>query len=248
MTVADPALVDEIRARARVVRDRISRAAHASGRDPAQIRLVAVTKTRSVDVVRAAVVAGLTDLGENRVQELQEKRSAVPAATWHLVGRLQRNKVRHVVDEQILIHSLDRVDLADEIQVRAARAGLVQSVLVQVNVGDDPAKGGCSVHRTGELVAYAQRLPNLLVSGLMTVPPLTPPGNDPPRNAAVHFARLRALRDEIRGTVPTVTELSMGMSADLEAAVTEGATMVRIGTDLFGTRGEPEYRGTKETG
>jgi PLP dependent protein len=247
MTV-NPALVAEIRARVRAVRERITTAARASGRDPAEIRLVAVTKTHPVEVVHAAVAAGLTDLGENRVQELQEKRAAAPSATWHLVGRLQRNKVRHVVDGHVLIHSLDRVELADEIQARAARAGVVQPVLVQVNVGDDPAKGGCAVHRTGELVAYAQRLPNLLVTGLMTVPPLPPPGSDPPHSAAVHFARLRALRDEIRGTVPTVTELSMGMSADLESAVAEGATMVRVGTDLFGTRGEPAHRGTKETG
>jgi PLP dependent protein len=245
---ADPALVAVLRARAETVRARIASAARDAGREPDDVRLVAVTKTHPVEVVRAALAAGLTDLGENRVQELRAKRDAAPEARWHLIGRLQRNKVRHVVDGHTLIHSLDRAELADEIQARSARLGVVQPVLVQVNVGDDPAKGGCAVHRTGELVAYAQALPNLLVTGLMTVPPLPPPGSDPRAAATVHFARLRELRDEVRRAAPTVVELSMGMSADLEAAVAEGATMVRVGTDLFGARDEPAHGGTKEAG
>lgn len=231
--------------RAALVRSRIARAAVAVGRDPGAVTLVAVTKTHPVAVAAAALRAGLTDLGENRVDELVERAAALPGARWHLVGRLQGNKVRDAVGRATVIHSVDRPGLVDAIARRAAAQGLVQAILVQVNVGDDPAKGGCRLAEAEGLVAYAREHRGVRVEGLMTVPPLPPPGVDPLLAARPHFAALRELRDRIGsapapGEVPGGTErglhLSMGMSQDLEAAVAEGATMVRIGTALLGPR------------
>ena len=164
----------------------------------------------------------------------------MPAARWHLVGRLQRNKVRDVVGRGWLLHAVDRRPLVDAIAARAEALGVVQDVLVQVNVGADPATAGCDPADLEGLVTYAAARPGLRVRGLMTVPPLPPPGEDPGVAAAPRFARLRSARDALRDRVPALEELSMGMSEDLEAAVREGATMVRVGTALFGAR--PEVR------
>lgn len=224
------------------VHERIERAADAAGRRSADITLIGVTKTHPPELAQAAVDAGLVDLGENRVQELVAKRDRVTGARWHLIGQLQRNKVRDIVGSQILVHSLDRRRLADALSRRAVDAGTVQRVLVQVNVGDDPAKGGCEVDGTVDLVAYARDLPNLAIEGLMTIPPLPPTGADPVESTRPHFATLRRLRDTCRERYPEVMHLSMGMSGDLEAAVAEGATMVRVGTALFGTRADGPWR------
>lgn len=219
------------------VRGRIARAAESVGRDPSQVRLVAVTKTHPIDVVRSAAAAGLHDLGENRVDELVAK-SAEVAVRWHLVGRLQRNKVRDVVGRASLIHSVDRPQLADAIGRHAAADERVQDVLIQVNVGDDPAKAGCSLAGVGELVSYASSTPGVRVVGLMTVPPLPGAGIAPDDAARPLFRRLREVRDGLQGQHPDLVELSMGMSDDLGSAVEEGATMVRIGSALFGSRQE----------
>ncbi len=223
--------------RAAAVRMRIDRAAAQAGRDPADVRLVAVTKTHPVELARAAVEVGLEDLAENRVDELVAKHDQV-SARWHLVGQLQRNKVRDVVGRAHLIHSVDRQSLVDTIGRHAAARGLTQDVLIQVNVGDDPAKGGCGLSDADGLVSYAAAVPGVRVRGLMTVPPLPPQGADADAAAAPHFRMLRALRDRLREQDPDVQELSMGMSDDLESAVQEGATMVRIGSALFGPREE----------
>ncbi len=228
---------EQLRARIDRVRERISSAARAVGRDPDDVRLVAVTKTHPVETVQAAVAAGLHDLGENRTDELARKSSQV-VATWHLVGRLQRNKVRDVVGRAALIHSVDRPSLLDAISRSAAQLEVVQEVLLQVNVGEDPAKGGCSLPELFELVSYASSLPNVRVVGLMTVPPLPAAGEDANQAARPFFHRLREARDTLRADYPDLAELSMGMSDDLEAAVQEEATMVRIGSALFGQRGE----------
>jgi len=218
------------------VRGRIAVAAAAVGRDPSDITLVAVAKTVSTEVTKDAFLLGADHLGENRVADLMAKRRDIPEANWHMVGRLQRNKVRDVVDGKTLIHSLDRRSLADAIQRHAAQLGVTQPVLVQVNVGEDPAKGGCQVNEVGDLVAYADRLTNLRVEGLMTVPPLPTSKSNALAEAAGHFATLRQCRDQVAAEVPTVRILSMGMSADLDAAIEQGATMVRVGTDIFGPR------------
>lgn len=234
--------------RAAAVRRRVIRACEAADRRPSSVQIVAVTKTHPPQLARAAVAAGLEDLGENRVEELLDKAPLVAHARWHLVGRLQRRKVRDVVGRQILVHSVDRRSLADALSRRAEEAGAIQRVLVQVNVGDDPAKGGCRVDEALDLVAYARLLPNLTVEGLMTVPPMPPDGTDPNTETRPHFARLRALRDDARDRFPEVVHLSMGMSADLEAAVAEGATMVRIGSAIFGARGDRPWRPTDDPG
>ena len=219
------------------VRARIAHAAATVDRDPAEVRLIAVTKTHPVDVARAAVAAGLDDLGENRVDELVEKSTQLEAR-WHLVGQLQRNKVRDVVGRVALIHSVDRTQLVDTIGRLATERGLVQDVLVQVNVGDDPAKAGCRLAEVGDLVSYAAATPGVRVVGLMTVPPLPGAGLAPDDAARPLFRRLREARDELRAEHADLVELSMGMSDDLGSAVQEGATMVRIGSALFGSREE----------
>lgn len=229
-------------ARLAQVRGRIERAARAAGRATEDVLLLGVTKTHPPAVARAAVELGLSDLAENRVQELVAKRAEVAGARWHLVGPLQRNKVRDVVGTQVLVHSVDRRSLVDELSRRAVRAEVVQRLLIQVNVGDDPAKSGCHLTETTDLVAYARSRPNLTVEGLMTIPPLPPPGQDAAAAARPHFAALRAQRDELRAEMPELVHLSMGMSGDLEAAVAEGATMVRVGTALFGPRGAGPWR------
>jgi PLP dependent protein len=228
---------DDLQARLRSVRERIARAAEVAGRDPADIRLVAVTKTHPVELARAAVALGLEDLGENRVDELVAKHAQLDAR-WHLVGQLQRNKVRDVVGRAQLIHSVDRRALVDAIGRHASAGGFVQDVLIQVNVGEDPAKAGCHLADAEDLVSYAVGTPGVRVVGLMTVPPLPPDGVDPDAAARPLFRRLRKARDGLRVRHPDLQELSMGMSDDLESAIQEGATMVRVGSALFGSRGE----------
>jgi PLP dependent protein len=239
-------LDEQLAANVAAVRARIAAAAERAGRRTADVQLIGVTKTHPPERCQAAVAAGLADLGENRVQELLAKLPRVTGARWHLIGRLQRNKVKDVVGRQVLVHSVDRRSLAAALSRRAAGTGVVQRVLVQVNVGDDPAKGGCHVDETLDLVAYARDLPNLAVEGLMTVPPMPPEGTDHATAAKPHFETLRRLRDEARSRYPEVVHLSMGMSADLEAAVAEGATMIRIGTALFGPRGTGPWRAEED--
>lgn len=237
----EPTMTD-LAERVGIVRERLEAAASAAGRQAADVRLMAVSKTHPPERAAAAVTAGVVDLGENRVQELLAKQPLVQGARWHLIGALQRNKVRDVVGRQVLVHSLDRRSLADALSARAEREGSVQRVLVQVNVADDPAKGGCRLDELDELVAYARDLPNLAVEGLMTIPPMPAAGADPADAARPHFASLREARDRLRSRYPEVVHLSMGMSADLEAAVAEGATIVRLGTAIFGPRGDAPWR------
>ncbi len=232
----------ELAQRLAETRRRIATAAEAAGRHPGDVILLGVTKTHPPQLCRMAVELGVEDLAENRVQELIAKRTEVTGARWHLVGRLQRNKVKDLIGTHVLIHSVDRRSLVDELSRRAERAGVVQRVLVQVNVGDDPAKGGCHLTETEALVAYARGRPNLAIEGLMTIPPMPPAGSDHASAARPLFAALREQRDSLRARFPEVAHLSMGMSADLEAAVAEGATMVRVGTALFGPRGEAPWR------
>lgn len=213
------------------VRTRIGAAAARAGRDPRAITLVAVSKNVDVGAVRALRAAGQADFGENRAQELQQKVAALAESRvrWHFVGRLQRNKVKEVVGVATLIHSVDRVELGEAIGDRAGRRNLVQRVLVQVNVGEDPAKGGCAPEAAAGLVARLRRFEGIACVGLMTMPPLGP-------DVRPLFRRLRELRDRLRRRFPEVTELSMGMSRDFDVAVEEGATMVRVGQALFGQR------------
>jgi pyridoxal phosphate enzyme (YggS family) len=211
------------------VRDRIAMAAQRAGRDPAAVTIVAVTKGHPLEVAREAAAQGLLNLGENRVQEALAKQEAWPDSPvrWHLVGHLQRNKVRHAAGRFALIHSLDSVRLADALEQEAGKRGIRQDVLVEVNVAREPQKTGALPHEVEALVRHARGLSHLNVRGLMTMAPLT---GDAGLIRAV-FSGLRELSDRLG-----LTELSMGMSNDFEIAVEEGATMVRLGTVLFGER------------
>ncbi len=223
----------EIADRAAALRRRIDAAAEEAGRDPARVRIVAVTKTWPATVCRAAHDAGLTLLGENRVQEALPKVAVVPEATWHLVGHLQSNKVRPAVGAFDWIHAVDSPALLRRIEVQAHDAGRAPHLLIQVNVTDEPQKAGLGPEALAdaELLAAIAALRRSRLVGLMTI---ARQGADP-RPA---FARLRALRDDLEQRAGIgLPELSMGMSADVIEAVREGATLVRIGTALFGTRG-----------
>ena len=197
------------------------------------VRIVAVTKTHGPEAVRAAVAAGLRDIGENRVQEAMEKQDALAGVRvdWHLIGTLQRNKARHAVGRFALIHSVDRLDLAAELDRRAAE-GSRQAVLVQVNCSDEPQKGGVEPDGLPALLDALGGLARLEVRGLMTMSALTDDVGEQRRA----FRRLRELRDAGERSGHQLPELSMGMSGDFAVAVEEGATMIRLGTLLFGER------------
>lgn len=197
------------------------------------VRVVAVTKTHPAAAVRAAVAAGLRDIGENRVQEALEKQEIledVPAA-WHLIGTLQRNKARHAAGRFALIHSVDRADLATEL-ARRVPPGTRQEILVQVNCSDEAQKGGVEPDGLAALLDHLDGLSTLDLKGLMTMSALTEDATEQRRS----FRLLRELRDSSERSGRQLPELSMGMSGDFAVAVEEGATMVRLGTALFGER------------
>ncbi|MFI5206694.1 MAG: YggS family pyridoxal phosphate-dependent enzyme [Gemmatimonadales bacterium] len=218
------------------VRERIAQAARRAGRDPAVVRIVAVTKSHPVEVVRQAAGEGLLDIGENRVQEALAKQEAWPDAPvrWHLIGHLQRNKAKLVAGRFALIHSLDSVRLADALEQAAAAKNVVQDVLVQVNVAREDQKDGCAPEQAEALVAHALAQPHLRLRGMMAMAPFT----DDVAVQRATFRGLRELRDRIDSSLQlsTLSVLSMGMSSDFEIAVEEGATLLRLGTILFGER------------
>jgi len=220
----------------KTVTGRIAAAAERSGRDLSSVDLVVVTKTVGVDMIRQAVAAGALTLGENRIQEAKEKIEKLgPIASWHLIGRLQSNKARHAVRLFDLIHSVDSLDLAMEIDKQAAKIGKVQDVLVEVNLSGEASKAGVASEDTLALIKGAARLKNIAIKGLMTMPPFS----DSPEDSRPYFKRLRELSDSVaRENIPGISmkELSMGMSGDFEVAIEEGATMVRVGTAIFGQR------------
>lgn len=200
------------------------------------VRIVAVTKTHGPEAVRAAVAAGLAAVGENRVQEALPKMEATAdlAVEWHLIGGLQRNKARQAVGKFALIHSVDRADLAAELD-RRAESGAVQRVLVQVNCSAEPQKGGVEPAELAALLDQVRAMPRLRVDGLMTMAEFTDDETVQRRT----FALLRTLRDQMQAEGHRLPELSMGMSGDYPAAVAEGATMLRLGSILFGPRPQP---------
>ena len=223
------------------VREAIAAAALAAGRDPGTVRLVAVTKGHPLAAAEAAVAAGLTDLGENRVEELEEKRAAFAAATgpqravrWHMIGHVQGRKAKRAVELADLIHSVDSLGLAERLARAAAAAGHTAAVLAQVNTSGEAAKYGLARDEAEDAVLAMAALGGLRVAGLMTMAPLT----DDQRVQAETFRRLRELRERLVARDARVGgELSMGMTNALGVAIREGSTMVRIGTALFGERG-----------
>ncbi|MBI1847453.1 MAG: YggS family pyridoxal phosphate-dependent enzyme [Candidatus Rokubacteria bacterium] len=220
--------MDDIRANLARVQERIQRAAERAGRRAADVTLVAVSKTVPVARVAEAIAAGVPALGENRVQEAKEKIAALGhPVPWHLIGHLQTNKVKDALALFDLIHSLDRLELARECDKRARAAGKTVDVLVQVNVGGEASKGGFEPDEVAGALETLATLSALRVRGLMTIPPAVARAEE----ARGWFRTLRALGERHR-----LRELSMGMSADFEVAIEEGATMVRVGTAIFGAR------------
>lgn len=229
---------DTIARRYHAVRERVAEAALRVGRRPSEVTIVVAAKGFGVEAVRAVVEAGARDVGENYVQEALRKAGAVevPELRWHMIGRLQRNKAKLAVRLFDLIHSVDRLELAHALGSSATAMGGIARCLIEVNLDGEPSKGGVHVAGLPELLAAIARLPNVEVRGLMTIPA---PGIA--RESRRRFARLRGLRDHLDGLrLPHVQlkELSMGMSADFEEAVEEGATFVRIGNAIFGPRAE----------
>ncbi len=215
------------------LRERIERACERVGRDPSSVELVAVSKAHPEERIREAYDAGLRVFGENYAQELAEKADALgdlPGLRWRFVGHLQRNKIKLIERARATVDTLDSIRLAEALSARAETGGYTLEVLIQVNVGGETQKSGCTPEEVPPLVEVARQLPGLALRGLMTVAPHF----DDPEDARPSFAELRRLAEDHR-----LETLSMGMTHDLEPAVAEGATMVRIGTALFGER-EPD--------
>jgi hypothetical protein len=227
----------DIRANLGRVQEAIARACARAGRSPDHLLLIAVSKTVDAERIRRAVAAGVAALGENRVQEAREKIEALGRPVpWHLIGSLQTNKAKDAARLFDWIHSVDRLELARELSRRAHGAERTLDVLLQVNLGDEPQKGGVAPAEVKRLHEAVAGLPGLRVRGLMAIPPAT----ESAERARPYFRRLRELREELG-----LEHLSMGMSADFEVAIEEGATMVRVGTAIFGPRA-PRASGPSE--
>ena len=219
------------------IRNRIKAAAESCGRRPESIQLVAVSKTIPVERVKAAVVEGINIMGENYIQEARAKIEALAdmPVSWHFIGHLQRNKAKFAVQLFDLIHSVDSIRLAREIDKQAGKIAKNQAILIQVNTGKEATKTGIYEEDAMALVREAAQLENVRIKGLMTLPPYF----NAPDKVRPYFQALRRLRDRIaEEAIPGVEmeTLSMGMTGDFEAAIEEGATMVRIGTAIFGER------------
>jgi pyridoxal phosphate enzyme (YggS family) len=220
----------------KTVQDRIIAAARRVGREASSIQLVVVTKTVAVDRIREAVTAGANILGENRVQEARKKIEELGrVAHWHLIGTLQANKAKYAVKLFDLIHSVDSLALAKEIDKQASKIGKTQDILIEVNIGGEESKSGVAFKDALPLIREVAALKNISIRGLMTMPPYS----DDPESSRPYFKKLRELAANVaKENIPGVSmkELSMGMSGDFEVAVEEGATMVRVGTAIFGGR------------
>jgi PLP dependent protein len=211
------------------IRKAIREAALSCGRDPAEIQLIGVSKTFSAEIVRHAIEAGLDVIGENYIQEAREKIALLSSypVSWHFIGHLQRNKAKYAVKLFDLIHTVDSVTLAEEINRQAAKINKIQQILIQVNLGNEESKSGVLPDDAMTLMQDISRFNHLCVKGLMAIPPFF----DDPEQIRPYFRTLRKLRNMLN-----LKELSMGMSSDFKTAIEEGATLVRIGTAIFGER------------
>lgn len=218
------------------VEEKIAAACARAGRDRSEVTLIAVSKTKPVEMLREVYDAGARDFGENKVQEICEKYDRLPAdIKWHMIGHLQRNKVKQVIDKVVLIHSVDSYRLAQEISVQAQKKGLIIPILIEVNIAEEESKFGISAVDTIQLVEEIAVLPNLKIRGLMTIAPYVV---DAEKNR-LYFRQIKQLSVDIKNkNIDNVSMdiLSMGMTGDYEVAIEEGATMVRVGTGIFGAR------------
>lgn len=218
------------------VRENIRAAALEAGRTPEEITLIAVSKTKPVSMIEEAYACGCRDFGENKVQELCDKYDVLPKdIRWHLIGHLQRNKVKYVVGKAYLIHSVDSLRLAEEIQKEAEKRQADVDILIEVNMAGEESKFGVAPEEAEDLVLAVSKLPNIHIKGLMTIAPIV----ENPADNAIHFGNLRQLSVDINGkNIDNVSMnvLSMGMTGDYGQAVKDGATCVRVGTGIFGER------------
>ena len=218
------------------VEHKIDEAVDRSGRDRSDVTLIAVSKTKPVEMLREAYDAGMRDFGENKVQEIMDKYDKLPSdIRWHMIGHLQTNKVKYIADKIYMIHSVDSLKLAEEINKQALKAGRIIPILIEVNVGDEESKFGVTFDTAEDLIRQIAPLPGLKVSGLMCVAPYVV---NPEENRA-YFARLKQLSVDITSkNIDNVSMgvLSMGMTGDYGVAVEEGSTYVRVGTGIFGER------------
>ena len=218
------------------VRENIKAACEAAGRDPKEVTLIAVSKTKPVHMLQEAYDAGARVFGENKVQEITDKYPQLPKdIQWHMIGHLQRNKVKYLIGKVVLIHSVDSLRLAEQIEHEAAKADIVMPVLIEVNVAEEESKFGTTSEAAMQLVEAVSKLPHIKIRGLMTIAPFT----DNPEDNRIYFRKLKQLSVDIKSkNIDNVDmdELSMGMTGDYEVAIEEGATMVRVGTGIFGKR------------
>ena len=218
------------------VRERVNAACLRAGRDPKSVTLIAVSKTKPMSMIEELLPLGVVDFGENKVQELTAKEEALPShIRWHMIGHLQRNKVRYIVDKAYLIHSVDSLRLAEAVSQEAVKKGVTANILIEVNVAGEDSKFGVRPEETAALAEAISKLPNISVKGLMTIAPFVENAEE---NREV-FRNLRKLSvdiEEKKFNNVTMAVLSMGMTGDYEVAIEEGATMVRVGTGIFGER------------
>ena len=218
------------------IQDLKKKAAERSGRSGDDVLLVAVTKLHSTDEINEAIHCGITDIGENKVQEIMDKYDRVEPVRWHLIGHLQTNKVKYIIDKVSMIHSVDSLKLAQEINKRAQQHGLVMDILIQINSAMEESKFGITTEETGELIGQIlETCPNVRIRGLMCIAPF----EDNPDDARVYFAEVKKLYDkygQIDHPMLDFKYLSMGMSNDFEVAIEEGSNLIRVGTSIFGAR------------
>ncbi|MBP3206009.1 MAG: YggS family pyridoxal phosphate-dependent enzyme [Lachnospiraceae bacterium] len=219
------------------VQRKIDAACRKAGRESSEVTLIAVSKTKPIEMLKEAYEAGARDFGENKVQELMEKIPAMPKdIRWHMIGHLQRNKVKYIIDKVYLIHSVDSLRLAEEISKEAVKHDLTANILVEVNVAGEESKFGTTLQEAEELVLAIAKLPGICVKGLMTIAPFVENGEDNRK----YFQNMKQLSVDIlhknNDNINVGQVLSMGMTGDYTVAVEEGATYVRVGTGIFGER------------
>ncbi len=219
-----------------IVENRIEEACKRRGRDRSEVTLIAVSKTKPADMIREAYQSGIRDFGENKVQEICDKYEQLPDdIRWHMIGHLQRNKVKQVIDKAVLIHSVDSVRLAEQIEEEAAKKGICVDILLEVNVADEESKFGFRLEETEQAIRDISVFPHISIKGLMTIAPFV---ENSEQNRPVFKELNQFYVDMQRKNIDNVNMnmLSMGMTGDYEIAIEEGATLVRVGTGIFGTR------------
>lgn len=219
------------------VEARIAEAATKAGREPSEVKLIAVSKTKPASDINEAVKCGVTDIGENKVQEVMEKFDQTLPVNWHFIGHLQRNKVKYIIDKVTMIHSVDSLKLAREIDLRAAGAGLKMDILIQINAAEEENKYGTTFEKAPALIdEILKECSSVNIKGLMSVVPIA----EDPEDVGIYFKKTKELFDRLSAEKSherlRMEHLSMGMTHDFETAIREGSTMVRVGTAIFGER------------